>query len=107
MNLRTLRIPLISTGTLCVFAFAGALTGLVASPAQADDDACTAKSFKIKEVKEACRKGGRKAAKAMMKEAVKKAKANGEKVNCKSCHTDVKTTFALTDNAVEDFKRML
>jgi len=107
MNLRALRIPLISTGTLCIFAFAGALTGLVASPAQADDDACTAQSFKIKQVKDACRKGGRTAVKAMMKDAVKKAKANGEKVNCKSCHTELKPTFGLTDNAVDDLKRLL
>lgn len=107
MNLRALRIPLISTGTLCIFAFAGALTGLVASPAQADDDACTARSFKVKKVEDACKKGGRTAAKAVMKAAVKKAKANGEKVNCKTCHTDIKTTFALTDNAVDDLKRLL
>lgn len=108
MNPRIFRIPLLSTGTLCVFALAGALTGgLVASLAQAGDDACSAKSFKIKDVERACKTGGRKAAKKMMQAAVKKAKAAGEKVNCKSCHKDIKATFELKANAVKELKRWL
>jgi len=106
MNLRALRIPLLSTGTLCIFALAGALTGLVSTSAQADDDACTARTFKTKEVEAACKKDGRAGAKAVMKAAVKKAKAAGEKMTCKTCHDDIKA-FTLTPDAVDKLKRLL
>ena len=103
MNLRALRIPVLSTASLCAFALVGALFG-VSSPAQADDDACTAKSFKLKEVEKVCKDGGRKAAKKMMQAAVKKAKEAGEKMNGKSCHNDIKEKFDLKANAVKDLK---
>ena len=89
---------------------AGVFMG-VADQARADDEKddaqpCTAKKFEFPEVKKACAEGGRKAAKAMMKKLVKKAKDAGQDINCKSCHTDLKK-YDLKKNAVEDFKKLL
>ena len=90
--------------SLFIFLSVVALAGLVApSPARATQDPpavtpCEAKSFKFDKVKAACTEGGRSAAKKLMKGVVKKAKAAGEDVNCKSCHTSLKT-FALTKDA--------
>lgn len=91
-----------------VFAFSTIALGgafLGSSTAHADgEDACTTKSFKVKKVEAACKKGGRKEAKALMKKVVKEQKAAGNDINCKSCHKSLKT-FDLTDNAVADFKK--
>ena len=89
-----------------VVALAGALVG-VSAPAQADGDACTATRFQVPEVERACKEGGRVAAKKMMNDAMKKAKAAGESVNCKTCHTDVKDSFALKPAAVAELQRIL
>ena len=87
-------------------ALVGALVG-VSAPAQADGDACTTQRFQVPEVEKACKEGGRVAAKKMMNDAIKRAKAAGESINCKSCHSDIKTTFALKPNAVADLQRIL
>lgn len=79
------------------------------APAYADDDegddsgACTAKKFNYPAVEKACKAGGRKEVKKLMKEAIKKAKADGKKWKCKSCHNDLKK-YDLTDDAVKDLK---
>jgi hypothetical protein len=78
------------------------------TPAYADDDgddsgACTAKKFNYPAVEKACKDGGRKAAKKLMKDTLKKAKADGKDWKCKSCHKDLKA-YDLTDNAVKDLK---
>lgn len=83
-------------------AFSG-LLGFAPSIARAGDEACTTKKFHYPAVKKACSEGGRKAAKELMKGAVKKAKAAGKDVKCTSCHEDTKE-FKLKDNAVEDLK---
>ena len=83
---------------------AGATLGVVApSTAHAGDDACTTKKFHYPAVEKACGDGGRKAAKEVMKGAVKKAKAAGKDYKCTTCHEDTKE-FKLKDNAVEDLK---
>jgi hypothetical protein len=69
-------------------------------------DACTTKNFHYTLVSSACRTGGRKAAKEVMKGAVKKAKAAGTDLKCTSCHEDV-TSFHLKSNAVSDMKPWL
>lgn len=89
-----------------VFALALGLLG-VSPPAQADGDACTTARFQVPAVEKACKEGGRAAAKKLMNDAIKRAKAAGESVNCKSCHTDIKTTFDLKANAVADLQRIL
>ena len=84
--------------------FAAAALGVaVPSVARAGDEACTTKKFHYPAVEKACKDGGRKAAKEVMKGAVKKAKAAGKDVKCTSCHEDTKD-FKLKDNAVEDLK---
>ena len=88
-----------------VFA-AGLGLSLGTSAHAGEEDPCQAKSFAVAQVERACKSGGRKAAKAMMKKAVKKAKEAGEKMTCKTCHGDLKT-FSLTDNAVADLKKWL
>jgi hypothetical protein len=71
--------------------------------ARAGDEACTTKKFNYPAVEKACKDGGRKAVKEVMKGAVKKAKAAGKDVKCTSCHEDTKD-FKLKDNAVKDLK---
>ena len=90
------------------FALASALTvaaavGAFAPKSALADDACTTKKFNYKAVAAACKDGGRKAAKEIMKGAVKKAKAAGKDVKCTSCHEDTKD-FVLKSNAVDDLK---
>lgn len=89
----------------CALAFGGLGLGMQ-SVAHADDDPCTASSFAVAKVEQACRSGGRAAAKTLMKAAVSKAKEAGESINCKSCHSDLKT-YALTPNAVADLKKWM
>lgn len=88
-----------------LFAVLGAAAFGVVSPsvARAADEACTTKKFHYPAVEKACKDGGRKGAKEVMKGAVKKAKAAGNDVKCTSCHEDTKD-FKLKDNAVHDLK---
>jgi hypothetical protein len=80
-----------------------ALGVLVPSVAHAGDDACTTTKFHFPAVEKACKDGGRKAAKDVMKAAVHKAKDAGKDMKCTSCHEDTKA-FKLKDNAVADLK---
>jgi len=57
-------------------------------------------------VSDACKRGGVKQAKAMMKALVNRAKANGQTVKCTSCHTDSKL-YGLKDNANADMKALM
>jgi hypothetical protein len=82
---------------------AGAYGALAPSTAYAGDEACTTKKFHYAAVEKACKEGGRKAAKDVMKAAVKKAKAAGKDIKCKDCHKDLKS-YELKDNAVDDLK---
>jgi hypothetical protein len=70
------------------------------------DDACQTKNFHYSQVASACKSGGRKSAKVVMKGAVTKAKAAGTDLKCSSCHEDMKS-FHLKSNAVDDLKKWL
>ena len=72
----------------------------------ADANACTTKKFEFKSVEDACKAGGRKAAKKLMKTAVKSARKKGKKMTCLACHKDLKK-FERKDNAVKDLKPYL
>ena len=97
----------LSTMALLSAILASAAFGLVApSVAHAGDEACTTKKFHYPAVEKACKDGGRKAAKELMKGAVKKAKAAGKDVKCTSCHEDTHD-FHLKSNAVGDLKSWL
>ena len=87
-------------------AAAGAYGAFSPPLAHAGDKACTTKKFNFKEVEKACKDGGQKAAKKLMKGIVKKAKASGKKIKCKSCHDDMKS-YKLKDNAVDDMKELM
>ncbi|HEX4336517.1 MAG TPA: hypothetical protein VH062_11425 [Polyangiaceae bacterium] len=70
------------------------------------DDACQTKNFHYSQVANACKSGGRKAAKGVMKGVVGKAKAAGTDLRCTSCHEDMKD-FHLKSNAIGDLKNWL
>lgn len=102
---------------LCCLATAAAAGALV-SPAWAEDESdgakgpCTATKFNFPAVEQACKQGGRAEAKKIMTAAKKKAdekeiKIKGAKVGCKSCHVDQKKDYKLTDNAIEDLRKLL
>jgi hypothetical protein len=74
--------------------------------AYSGDEPCTTEKFRFSAVRAACERGGRPAAKDLMKSLVKKAKERGEEVKCTSCHKDTKA-FVLKDNAVDDMKSMM
>ena len=61
---------------------------------------CTTEVFHYEEVERACYRSGRKGAKKYMKVVVKRAEFMGDSVNCKTCHTNLKT-FELESNAYE------
>jgi hypothetical protein len=74
--------------------------------AYSGDDPCQTKNFHFSAVSSACKSGGRKAAKNLMRSVVKKAKDAGQSVQCNSCHDDMKS-FGLKGNAVGDLKQWL
>ena len=67
---------------------------------------CKHPEFKTKMVKEACAKGGQKAAKEAMKGFLKEAKAKLPKkiTGCPSCHTKVGGDFPLKPVGLDLFK---
>ena len=79
---------------------------VTAEPAAPAVKPCTATTFTFPQVENACKKGGQKAAQDLMKSVVKKAKAAGQDLNCKSCHVSTKT-FELKPNAVDDLRPLL
>jgi hypothetical protein len=95
-----------STRLLVAVALGAAAVGIFApSVALAGGDACTTTKFHFPAVEKACKDGGRKAAKEVMKGAVKKAKDAGKDYKCTHCHEDTKE-FKLKDEkeAVTDLK---
>lgn len=82
-----------------------AFTALSSSPAQAAGD-CKRTKFETKMVKEACAKGGQKAAKDAMKVFLKevKAKKHPKIKGCPSCHTKTSGDYPLKKNGMELFK---
>jgi hypothetical protein len=70
-------------------------------------DACKLAVKGDSPVAQACRDGGAKAAKAKMKELVKRAKDNGQKFQCDDCHRDAQDITKLTPDAPDRFKKLL
>ena len=73
------------------------LAGSAAAVAAPVND-CT-QSREFEKVKAACKEGGRKAAKRVMKAAVRRARAQGTKLKCKGCHENL-NSWALKADAV-------
>ncbi len=79
----------------------------VSGSALADDNKCTIATKAESVVGKACASGGRKEAKKLMKEIVKKAKEKGTKFQCDGCHKNMDGTMELTKDAKADFKKLL
>jgi hypothetical protein len=88
--------------TLALGAFAVISTGSTASA----QDCTLVKPGVDNPVVQACKKGGIKQAKTVMKTMVAKAKKNGMKVDCDNCHESTET-FKLTGDAEKLFKDLM
>ena len=74
-------------------------------PAGATDKPCARTTFKTKLIKNACAKGGQKAAKTAMKAFVKKNKKTNDKIeNCSSCHSKLGPKYPLKSDGLAIFK---
>jgi hypothetical protein len=71
----------------------------------ADEGKCTIAVKGDTPSAKACASGGRAAAKKLMKDMVKKAKAGGQKFTCEGCHKDL-DNYELTKNANADYKKL-
>jgi len=97
---------LLIQSSVLAFAVALIVSVFALSSAEAKDPKpCISKSFKYKKVEAACKEGGQKAAKKLMKAIVKQAKAKGDKnaSECLGCHEDLKK-YKNTANAVKWLK---
>ncbi len=78
------------TTTALVAAMSIGAGAAVMAPSTATAGDCSGKATTA-QIKAACKKGGVKEAKSVMKAAVKKAKDAGKDWKCKTCHEDQKT----------------
>ena len=86
--------------------FAAALFFIsIGTAGAADEGKCTIATKGDSPTAKACEKGGRAAAKKLMKDMVKQAKANGQKYTCDGCHKDL-DNYELTKTATEDYKKL-
>lgn len=84
---------------------AGTLAVALASPVFADDNDCTIAKDPSTAAGKACKEGGIKAAKKLMKDQTKQAKKKGMKVDCDTCHKD-ETKWTLTDEAKKRYEEL-
>lgn len=83
-----------------VFAIAGAL-GFATMSSSSAADACKSTDLKTEMVKQACAKGGQKAAKDVMKAFMKEKKIK----SCNVCHSKLAPTYELKADGLEQFKK--
>lgn len=90
---------------LALIILAGASVAVLSlsSPQVADAGKdCARKEFKTDLIKNACKKGGQKAAKKAMREFMKKAKkATKKKMTCKTCHTKASGKYPLKKDGLD------
>jgi len=67
---------------------------------------CQATHFSVPRVRDACAKGGRAAAKAVMRDAIGKALASGASLKCANCHAE-QQNYTLKPDAVAQLERWL
>ena len=80
----------------------GALTFANMSSSDAGDaPPCLTKDFKTQLVKEACAKGGQKAAKDAMKQWSKEQKIK----SCNACHNKLAPTYTLKKDGLDQYKK--
>ncbi len=80
----------------------GALTFANLSEPAAGDPPCVAKTFKTKLVADACKAGGQKAAKDVMKKWNKEKKIK----SCNQCHTKLAPKYELKADGLEQYKKL-
>ncbi|MGE0867760.1 MAG: hypothetical protein AB7P03_04300 [Kofleriaceae bacterium] len=80
-------------------AFAGVLTFVLAVPTATAGDPCKRKDFKTAMVRDACAKGGQKAAKDVMKAYMKQQKIK----SCNLCHDKLAPAYSLKPNGYDLF----
>jgi len=101
-----MKLGLIASSTVLVGALAGILTfgavSTVSTPTADAADKCQRSDFKTELVKQACEKGGQKAAKDAMKVWMKEKKLK----SCNQCHSKLAPTYELKADAVEQFKKL-
>lgn len=83
-----------------LLSIAGALT-LASYSASASDAPCLHTDFKTELVKEACAKGGQKAAKDAMKAFMKEKKIK----SCNQCHSKLAPKYELKADGLEQFQK--
>jgi hypothetical protein len=81
------------------------LFGLGSTGVARADGKCTIAIKGDSPTAKACATGGRDAAKKLMKDMVKQAKAKNEKFTCDGCHKDL-DNYELTSNAKDDYKKL-
>lgn len=67
---------------------------------------CKRTDFKTAMVRKACEAGGQKQAKKVMKAFVKKAKKKDSKINCKSCHSSLKSDYKLKADGLKLYQKL-
>jgi hypothetical protein len=77
-----------------------------ATPAYDGPNPCKTVRFSVPRVEEACGRGGRQAAKGVMKDAIGKALAAGASLKCGDCHAEQKD-YTLKKDAVAQLKKWL
>ena len=85
-----------------IIAIVGALTFATMSSPDAADAPCVSKELKTELVKQACAKGGQKAAKDAMKAWNKEKKIK----SCNQCHTKLAPNYERKADAHDQFKKL-
>ena len=98
---------MIKLGLASLVAAALATLSLVTLSGTADAaDPCKRAKFETKMVAEACKKGGQKAAKDVMKKWMKDAKKKNASIGCASCHSKVAGAYPNKPDAMKLYKEL-
>jgi len=89
---------------LCALALG--IAGLMSLPAVAKDGDCKRTAFKTELVRDACTKGGQKAAKDAMKAFLKEHKKDQAGLDCTSCHSKLAPEYPLKADALKTFEKL-
>jgi hypothetical protein len=95
-------------GLLAMVLGIGGVLGVASfsNEASAAGGACKRTTFKTELVKDACTKGGQKAAKAAMKSFLKEHKKKDPSLDCKTCHKKLSPDYPLKPDALKKFHEL-
>jgi hypothetical protein len=82
------------------------IVGITTMTAQAKDGDCHRTEFKTELVRDACTKGGQKAAKDAMKAFLKEHKKDKADLDCKSCHEKLAPDYPLKADGLKTFESL-